>query len=204
MRRRTFAPRSRRALKMPMSTLGLGATLRRLRISGGRASRVSPQPEIAAGNLSALLGLAEMRIGRGRISKRRSAAVSKAGDKCSTRIPRKRMSKLPAPMRSPATRTPRWRVEESGSARARHDPQSCIRRCPRCLLRPETSGQAIEEQRTALQLLDGDADGWNNLGVLESRTGKTAAARADFEHALRLQPDHPQAKANLAHLHGEN
>ncbi len=65
-------------------------------------------------------------------------------------------------------------------------------------------GQAIEEQRTALKLFDGDADGWNNLGVLESRTGQTAAARADFEHALRLQPDHPQARANLAHLHEAN
>ncbi len=63
---------------------------------------------------------------------------------------------------------------------------------------------AIEEQRTALQLHDGDADGWNNLGVLELRTGETGSARADFEHALRLQPGHPQAKANLAHLHGEN
>ena len=60
---------------------------------------------------------------------------------------------------------------------------------------------AIEEQKTALQLDDGDADGWNNLGVLELRTGQTSAAREDFEHALRLQPEHPQAKANLARLH---
>ncbi len=64
-------------------------------------------------------------------------------------------------------------------------------------------GQAIEEQRTALKLLDDDADGWNNLGVMEARGGKTDAARADFEHALRLQPNHAQARANLARLQGQ-
>lgn len=60
--------------------------------------------------------------------------------------------------------------------------------------------EAADEQRIALKLLEDDADGWNNLGVLEARTGQTAAARADFEHALRLQPDHAEAKANLARL----
>ncbi|MGB8098389.1 MAG: tetratricopeptide repeat protein [Terracidiphilus sp.] len=37
--------------------------------------------------------------------------------------------------------------------------------------------QAIEEQNQALHLQPQDADGWNNLGVLEARTGKTAVAR---------------------------
>lgn len=60
--------------------------------------------------------------------------------------------------------------------------------------------QAIAEQQLALKLADADADGWNNLGVLEARTGKTDAARKDFEHALQLQPDHAQARANLARL----
>jgi Tfp pilus assembly protein PilF len=60
--------------------------------------------------------------------------------------------------------------------------------------------EAIAEQQLALKLADADADGWNNLGVLEARTGKTDAARKDFEHALQLQPDHAQARANLARL----
>ncbi len=67
----------------------------------------------------------------------------------------------------------------------------------------DTTGQlneAIAEQQKALHLDASDADGWNNLGVLEARAGKTAGARADFEHALRLKPDHAQARANLNHL----
>jgi Flp pilus assembly protein TadD len=59
---------------------------------------------------------------------------------------------------------------------------------------------AIAEQRLALKLLDDDADGWNNLGVLEARTGKLESARADFERALKLQPEHAAARANLARL----
>jgi len=62
---------------------------------------------------------------------------------------------------------------------------------------------AIAEQRTALKLMENDPDGWNNLGVLEAKLGRNAAARADFEHALRLQPEHAQAKANLARLGAE-
>jgi Flp pilus assembly protein TadD len=64
--------------------------------------------------------------------------------------------------------------------------------------------EAIDQQRIALNLFENDADGWNNLGALEARTGQTAAARADFEHALRLRPDHAQAKANLARLPAPN
>lgn len=60
--------------------------------------------------------------------------------------------------------------------------------------------QAIEEQNRALHLNANDPDGWNNLGVLEARAGKTAEARSDFEHALELEPGHAQARANLAHL----
>lgn len=59
---------------------------------------------------------------------------------------------------------------------------------------------AIIEQKAALHLEANDADGWNNLGVLEARAGKTAAARDDFHHALQLVPDHAQARANLEHL----
>ena len=60
--------------------------------------------------------------------------------------------------------------------------------------------QAIAEQQKALLLNSSDADGWNNLGVLEARSGNAAAAREDFAHALRIAPDHAAAKANLARL----
>lgn len=66
-----------------------------------------------------------------------------------------------------------------------------------------TTGQlndAILEQQKALHLDGSDPDGWNNLGVLEAKAGKTAEARDDFEHALRLAPGHAQARANLARL----
>jgi Flp pilus assembly protein TadD len=60
--------------------------------------------------------------------------------------------------------------------------------------------EAIAEQQEALRLNASDADGWNDLGVLEARAGNPAAAREDFEHALRITPDHAPAKANLARL----
>ncbi len=60
--------------------------------------------------------------------------------------------------------------------------------------------EAIAEQQEALRLNASDADGWNNLGVLEARAGNSATAREDFEHALRIAPDHAPAKANLARL----
>jgi Flp pilus assembly protein TadD/mono/diheme cytochrome c family protein len=66
------------------------------------------------------------------------------------------------------------------------------------------SAEAIDEQNRALQLDASDADGWNNLGVLQARNGQVTAALGDFEHALRLKPDHAQAKANLAHFAGQN
>jgi Flp pilus assembly protein TadD len=60
--------------------------------------------------------------------------------------------------------------------------------------------EAIAEEQEALRLNAADADGWNNLGVLEARAGNSAMARDDFEHALRIAPDHGPAKANLARL----
>jgi Flp pilus assembly protein TadD len=62
--------------------------------------------------------------------------------------------------------------------------------------------EALSEQQLALQLNSKDADGWNNLGVLNLRTGNAAEARRDFGRALEIQPDHAQAKANLARLSG--
>jgi Flp pilus assembly protein TadD len=62
------------------------------------------------------------------------------------------------------------------------------------------SANAIIEQRQSLKLNDNDPDGWNNLGVLEARSGNYSQARAAFEHTLKLAPEHAQAKANLARL----
>lgn len=63
--------------------------------------------------------------------------------------------------------------------------------------------EATMEQRAALKLLENDPDGWNNLGVLEARSSRFAAAREDFERALRLDPQDSEAKANLARLPGQ-
>ncbi|HEY2860644.1 MAG TPA: tetratricopeptide repeat protein [Terracidiphilus sp.] len=60
--------------------------------------------------------------------------------------------------------------------------------------------EAIEEQRTALRLKEDDPDGWNNLGVMLLRTGRTAESEAALKHALLLQPNHAEAKANLEKL----
>ncbi len=60
--------------------------------------------------------------------------------------------------------------------------------------------QAISEQQQVLRLSASDPDAWNNLGVLEVKAGDSAAARDDFEHALRIAPDHAAARANLARL----
>jgi Flp pilus assembly protein TadD/mono/diheme cytochrome c family protein len=64
--------------------------------------------------------------------------------------------------------------------------------------------EAIDEQRAALKIIDDDPDGWNNLGAMLARGGQTEAARAAFEQALRLDPNHAQAKANLARLSTRN
>jgi Flp pilus assembly protein TadD len=60
--------------------------------------------------------------------------------------------------------------------------------------------QAIAEQKAALRLRENNADDWNDLGVLEARAGKISEAREAFLHALRLVPDHAQARNNLQHL----
>ena len=52
----------------------------------------------------------------------------------------------------------------------------------------DLAAAAIAEQKNALRLLSDDADGWNNLGVLEARAGKNTSARSDFLHALHSLP----------------
>jgi Flp pilus assembly protein TadD len=59
---------------------------------------------------------------------------------------------------------------------------------------------AITEQQAALHIHEKDADGWSNLGVLHAQSGQTTAARSDFEHALAIDPQHAQARANLQRL----
>lgn len=59
---------------------------------------------------------------------------------------------------------------------------------------------AITEQQVALRLNAKDADGWSNLGVLHAQTGESTEARSDFEHALSIDPQHAQARANLQRL----
>jgi Flp pilus assembly protein TadD/mono/diheme cytochrome c family protein len=60
--------------------------------------------------------------------------------------------------------------------------------------------QAVAEEKAALHLRADDPDDWNNLGVLEARTHRFAEAREDFLHALRLSPNHAQARVNLDRL----
>lgn len=59
---------------------------------------------------------------------------------------------------------------------------------------------AISEQQIALALQPSDADGWNNLGVLQARSGNSAAARQSFLQALKISANHPSARANLERL----
>jgi Flp pilus assembly protein TadD len=61
---------------------------------------------------------------------------------------------------------------------------------------------AIREQQAALRIDAKDADGWSNLGVLHAQSGQSVAARSDFEHALAIDPQHAQARANLQRLDG--
>ena len=64
--------------------------------------------------------------------------------------------------------------------------------------------QAAAATQAALRINAKDADGWSNLGVLHAQTGQASAARSDFEHALAIDPQHAQARANLQRLNSEN
>jgi Flp pilus assembly protein TadD len=59
---------------------------------------------------------------------------------------------------------------------------------------------AIREQKTVVTLVQGLADDWNDLGVMEAQAGDKAAARRDLEHALQLEPGNKAAQANLRRL----
>ncbi len=59
------------------------------------------------------------------------------------------------------------------------------------------SAAAVDEQKKALDIAPDDPDGWNNLGVLYARAKDVSKARDAFQHALRIDPHHSQALANL-------
>ena len=189
---RTFVPRSAPALKTQMFALVLEwlwkVEIRETR----RRLRFRRSIEIAPGNLRALLGSAEIK--------------SESGDFESAIQILKQATSLHPDSAEAHEELARAYAQSGDQNSALAELKKAVQLGPndpllhaalsQVLASTGNVGQAIEEQRTALKLFDRDADGWNNLGVLESRTGQTAAARADFEHALRLQPDHPQARAS--------
>jgi glycosyltransferase involved in cell wall biosynthesis len=59
---------------------------------------------------------------------------------------------------------------------------------------------AAQAFRAALAVGTRTADAYNRLGVVLYQAGDTAGARQNFERALVLQPDHGDARANLAAL----
>lgn len=63
---------------------------------------------------------------------------------------------------------------------------------------------ALDARKQALLLEPNDADGWNDLGVLEVHLKETALARNDFLHALQIDPSHALARANLDRLVGQS
>jgi Flp pilus assembly protein TadD/mono/diheme cytochrome c family protein len=60
--------------------------------------------------------------------------------------------------------------------------------------------EALAEQHIVVDLNPTSPSDWNDLGVLEARLGDKAAARREFEHALKLQPSNQAALNNLRHL----
>jgi len=68
----------------------------------------------------------------------------------------------------------------------------------------DQSEEAFAQLKRALELNPNDADGWNNLGAMLARGGQTAAARSAYQRALAIDPNHAQAKANLARLAKSN
>jgi Flp pilus assembly protein TadD len=62
--------------------------------------------------------------------------------------------------------------------------------------------EADNDVQTALRLNFNDAFSHNLKGVILSRLGKRDEAAAEFETALRINPDHPEARRNLLSVRG--
>jgi tetratricopeptide (TPR) repeat protein len=60
--------------------------------------------------------------------------------------------------------------------------------------------EALREQRAVVALATSSASDWNDLGVMEARSGNPTAARKDFTHALELDPTLAAARTNLSKL----
>ena len=67
----------------------------------------------------------------------------------------------------------------------------------------QEDGRAAELYRQAIENNDSVADAYCNLGILESRLGKTARAFDCFTRALKQDPRHGTAHYNLANLYFE-
>jgi Flp pilus assembly protein TadD/mono/diheme cytochrome c family protein len=178
---------------------GLGAALAAEGQAGGARAEFRRALGLDAANLQALMGLAGMELEAGET---RSA------------VERLRQAVRVGPASAEAHEQLARAMAQSGdqdgalaelrtAARLRPEDPLLHSALSQVLAAAGSLEQAIEEQRIALKLLENDADGWNNLGVLEARTGQSGAARADFEHALRLQPDLALARANLSRLAGQ-
>lgn len=61
-------------------------------------------------------------------------------------------------------------------------------------------GEAAQAFRAAIAVGSRTADAYNRLGVVLFQAGDVSGARESFEQALALQPDHDDARANLASL----
>jgi Flp pilus assembly protein TadD len=55
----------------------------------------------------------------------------------------------------------------------------------------------VRALRNAVRCLPGDADAWNNLGVVLAQSGRIGPATDAFRRALRIDPNHPRAAENL-------
>lgn len=68
------------------------------------------------------------------------------------------------------------------------------------LYRLGRAAEALEPGKHAALLLKEDWDAFNNLGSIHKACGNNDFAHACFEHALKLNPKHPESLSNMAEL----
>lgn len=69
------------------------------------------------------------------------------------------------------------------------------------VLDEQNDPRAVDAYWRAIEENDGVADAYCNLGILESRAGRTAKAIDCFTHSLRDDPRHCESHFNLANLY---